>query len=97
MSTPRSAQPTPIRLDPALRERIAHLADARRRSAHWIMREAIEEYVTREEQRQALRKDALNAWEEYQATGMHVTLDEVSTWLRNWGTDDEQAPPACHP
>ena len=96
MSAPQSTQPTPIRLDPALRERIAHLADARRRSAHWIMRAAIEEYVAREEKREAVRQDALKAWEEYQATGLHATLDEVSAWLLSWGKDTELAPPACH-
>ena len=53
------ATPTSIKLDDQLKGRVQHLADARRRSSHWIMREAIEQYVEREEKREAFRQDAL--------------------------------------
>lgn len=33
-----------------------------------IMREAIAQYVEREEKREALRQDAMQAWEDYQRT-----------------------------
>jgi predicted transcriptional regulator len=33
------------------------------RSAHWMMRQAIEQYVDREERRVKFRQDALDAWE----------------------------------
>jgi predicted transcriptional regulator len=45
------------------------------------MRQAIEQYVEREEQREQLRRDALAAWAEYQATGRHVTADEAGARL----------------
>ena len=51
------------------------LADARHRTPHWLMREAIGQYVEREEKRESYRQDAISAWNEYQATGKHVTLD----------------------
>ncbi|VAW60315.1 Prevent host death protein, Phd antitoxin [hydrothermal vent metagenome] len=38
-----------IKLDDDLKNRIQHLADAQHRSAHWIMREAIRDYVERVE------------------------------------------------
>lgn len=88
-------RPTSIKLDDDLKDRIQHLADARQRSPHWLMREAIEQYVKREEQREALRQDALNAWEDYQATGLHATADEVEQWLVSWGKDDEVPAPPC--
>lgn len=87
---------TSIKLDDDLKGRVKHLADARRRSPHWIMREAIAEYVTREEKSEAFKQDARKALEEYQATGLHVTGEEVIAWLETWGTDDEKAPPKCH-
>ncbi|MEQ1943272.1 CopG family ribbon-helix-helix protein [Mesorhizobium sp. VNQ89] len=90
------ATATSIKLDEDLKGRIQHLAEARRRSAHWIMREAIAQYVEREEQRETLRQDTLMAWEEFQANGLHATADEVDRWLATWGTENEQPAPECH-
>ncbi|OWT63873.1 CopG family ribbon-helix-helix protein [Candidimonas nitroreducens] len=58
------AAATSIKLDDELKGRVQQLADARQRSSHWIMREAIKQYVAREEKREAFRQDALHAWEE---------------------------------
>jgi len=38
---------TSLKLDAQIKERVQRLASARRRSPHWLMREAIEEYVER--------------------------------------------------
>ena len=90
------AKPTSIKLDDDLKGRVQYLADTRRRSAHWVMREAIEQYVEREEKREAFRQEALSAWERYQSTGLHATAEEVEKWLSSWGTDDELPAPQCH-
>ena len=90
------AKPTSIKLDDELKGRVQHLADARQRSAHGLMREAIEQYVEREKRREAFRQDTLNAWENYQATGLHATAGEVEQWLASWGKDDEVPAPTCH-
>lgn len=87
---------TSIKLDDELKGRIRHLAEAQRRTPHWIMREAIAQYVDREEKREALRQDTIRAWDEFQATGLHATVDEVDQWLANWGTDKERPAPECH-
>ena len=49
MPTPST---TSLKLDPEIKDRVQRLAAARRRSAHWIMREAVEQYVEREEKRE---------------------------------------------
>lgn len=90
------ATATSIKLDDELKGRLQHLADARRRTSHWIMREAIAQYVEREEKREAFRQDTLKAWEEFQATSLHATAEEVETWLSSWGTENELPAPACH-
>jgi predicted transcriptional regulator len=90
------AKPTSIKLDEDLRDRVQHLAEARRRSSHWIMREAITQYVEREERRETLRRDTLRAWEEFEATGLHASAEEVEKWLSSWGTDQELPAPDCH-
>lgn len=90
------ATATSIKLDDNLKGRVQHLADARRRSAHWILREAIVEYVEREERREAFRQDTISAWAEYEATGLHSTAQEAEAWLSSWGTEDELPAPVCH-
>ncbi|MGO6668877.1 ribbon-helix-helix protein, CopG family (plasmid) [Rhizobium ruizarguesonis] len=90
------ASPTSLKLDDELKGRVQQLAEVRRRSSHWIMREAIAQYVEREEKREALRQETLDAWDEFQATGLHVTGDEVEKWLSTWGSDDELSTPECH-
>lgn len=88
---------TSIKLDEEMKGRVRQLAEARRRSAHWIMREAITQYVEREEQREALRQDTLKAWEEFKATGLHATAEEVDRWLASWGTEHELLAPPYKP
>ena len=60
------------------------------------MREAIQQYVEREEKREAFRQDTLKAWDEFQASGLYATAEEVDTWLTSWGTEDELTVPVCH-
>lgn len=88
--------PVAVKIDPEMRDRMKRLAEARHRSTHWLMREAIRQYVEREEKREALCRGAVEAWEEYRETGLHVTGEEVMAWLESWGTEDEQAAPQCH-
>lgn len=90
------ASATSIKLDDEMKGRVQQLAHARHRSPHWIMREAIAQYVEREEKRETLRKDTLAAWEEFQATGQHATAEEVDQWLARWGTEEEPPVPKCH-
>lgn len=90
------AAATSIKLDEELKVRVLHLAETRRRSSHWIMREAIAQYVDREEKRETLRQDTLEAWNEFQATGQHATAAEVDNWLASWGSETELPVPECH-
>lgn len=48
------------------------------------------------EKREAFKQDTLRAWEEYQATGLHLTFDEVDQWLASWGTENELPAPPPH-
>jgi predicted transcriptional regulator len=85
-----------IKIDQKTKERYKKLARIKDRSAHWMMREAINQYVDREEKRESFRRDAVNSWNEYQETGLHATGDEVIQWLNTWGTGDEKDAPECH-
>ncbi len=87
---------TSVKLDDDLKNRIQTLADSRKRTSHWIMREAIRDYVEREEARESFKQEALASWEAYQETGRHLTGSELNDWLTTWGTDKEVEIPPCH-
>jgi predicted transcriptional regulator len=87
---------TSLKLDDATKDRVQHLAALRDRSPHWIMREAIREYVEREEARESFAAEAMASWVDYQETGRHLTAAEAVAWLNNWGTDAESKRPECH-
>jgi predicted transcriptional regulator len=87
---------TSLKLDADTKARLQKLAHARRRSSHWLMREAIEQYVDREERREQFRQDALAAWAEYQATGLHITGEEADAWLARLEAGEDAEPPECH-
>lgn len=89
-------RPMAVKLDSDVRERIKRLAEARQRTPHWLLREAIQQYVDREEKREAFRQDAIRAWEEYQATGLHLTLEEVDAWLARLEAGEDAEMPECH-
>jgi predicted transcriptional regulator len=90
-----TASTTSLKLDSELKQRVQQLASARRRSAHWIMREAVEQYVSREEKREHFRQDALTAWNDYQATGLHATAEEADAWLAKLEAGEDAKTPEC--
>ena len=56
------AHPVAVKLNPEVHARVRELAKAQHRSPHYLMREAITQYVEREEKREAFRQEALAAW-----------------------------------
>jgi predicted transcriptional regulator len=91
-----ATRPVSIKLDDGLRERIKGLAAIRKRTTHWMMREAIAQYIEREEKREAFRQATLAAWQEYQETGLHVTGEEADDWLAKLAEGQDVEPPQCH-
>jgi predicted transcriptional regulator len=87
---------TSIKIDDELKNRVQQLAVRRQRSAHWIMREAIAQYVAREEARESFVQEALDSWAQYQETGRHLTGKETRALLNTWGTKAETKLPKCH-
>ena len=94
--TAATVRPVAIKIDSDTKERVKRLADARKRTPHWLMREAISQYVEREEKRESFRQDAIKAWDEYRATGLHVTSKEADAWLEKVAAGRDIDPPECH-
>ena len=84
---------TTIKLDEELHTRVRELAEGKRRTSHWLMQEAITQYVNREEARARLYEDARRSWEHYQETGRYVKGDVALAWLDSWGTAEEKPTP----
>ena len=87
---------TTVKLDSKTKQRVQRLAVSRRRSPHWVLREAIEQYVEREEKRETFHRDAMAAWNHYQATGQYVTAGEADKWLAKLEAGKNAPIPKCH-
>ena len=86
-------RPMSVKLDPDTRARLEQLAQSRRRTPHWMLREAVAQYVEREEKRETFKQDTLRAWDEYQASGLHVTAGEADAWLAQLADGNDTDPP----
>ncbi len=78
-----------IKLDDATYDRLKSLGATRKRSPHWLMKEAIVQFLEREEEAERIRQETLERLERYKATGETISGDVVDAWLRTWGTDRE--------
>ena len=85
-----------LKLDPETELRLRRLADARAKPPHRLMRDAIDQYLEREERREQAIRDALAAGDEYRATGLHVTAEEADAWLGRLENGEDCEPPLPH-
>ena len=89
----KQLKPIAIKLPENDRERLSRLAEAKKRSPHWLAKEAISQYLDREEAVENFKQETIARWEEYRQTGKTVSNDVVMTWLDSWGTNEESEPP----
>ena len=80
---------TLFQLDDELESRLQDLARQHQRSTDWVMRQALQQYVDREEKRNAFHSDALHAWQQYQESGQHVTQSKADAWLAKLEAGDD--------
>lgn len=92
--TTATISPTSVKLDNSLKLRIQNLAKARQRSIHWLMVQAIQEFVDREEKQELFMQEARDSWMQFQQTGLHLTGTELFSWLDSWANNDSE--PECH-
>lgn len=83
-----------IKLAEQERERLRKLGDAKKRSVHWLAKEAIIRYLENEETAERFRQETRDRWEEFSRTQTSISNDSVMEWLETWGSDDEGKPPA---
>jgi predicted transcriptional regulator len=85
-----------IKVETSVKQRVQRLAKARHCTPHWLMHEAILQFIEREEKREAFRQDTIAAWNEYRLSGLHVTAAEADAWMAKLEASQDVEPPACH-
>lgn len=78
------ANPTvALRLDEQTLARLKQLAQRRDRSPHYLMKEAVEKYLSAEEAAIAER-DLLRArWERFELTGETIAHEDIKSWAES--------------
>ena len=93
---PRVPNTVSVKLDPTDRDRITALAAKKDRTPHYLMKEAIREYINREEAQQNFIEVAKQSFEHYKETGLHISLDEFSAWVDDVEKNPKTPMPVCH-
>jgi predicted transcriptional regulator len=71
-----------IKLDEETTNRLKTLAQQRSRSAHWVMRTAILDYLDREERYEKERQEDAERWEHYVLTGKAISEEKAESRLK---------------
>ena len=85
-----------VRLDKLSRDRLNSLAEIKKRTPHYIMREAIQKYLADEESELRFIDASTESWADYERTGNHITLDEAKQWAKKLKAHPDSLPPQCH-
>jgi len=83
---------TSVRLTDDLQDQLEETAKRLRRSKGWVISEALNEYIAKEERAMNRIERSRKALEQVEA-GQVVDGDEVMTWIASWGSDKESSPP----
>jgi predicted transcriptional regulator len=70
-----------IKLDDEMNNRLKALAQQRDRSAHWLIREALQRYLSEEERYEREKAEDLAEYEDYLMTGKAIDNEVVAVWL----------------
>jgi predicted transcriptional regulator len=82
-----------IKLDDETNDRLKALARQRDRSAHWLLREALQRYLTQEERYEREKTEDLAEYEDYLLTGKAVDNKTVTSWLNELANGKKTAWP----
>jgi len=70
-----------VKLDDETRTRLSKLGKAKKRSTHWVMKEAIHRYLEVEERYEREKAEDQARWNRYMETGSAIPHEEVKTKL----------------
>src|SRR5580698_1396386 len=76
-----------VRLDEQTYKRLKALGNAKKRAPHWLMQEAIHQYLEREEEIAEVNRDTLERWARIEAGEKTIPHEVVDKWLASLGTE----------
>jgi predicted transcriptional regulator len=82
-----------IKLDDEMNNRLKVLAHQRNRSAHWLVRDALDRYLIEEERYEREKAEDLAEYEDYQLTGKAIDNETVASWLSELANGKKMAWP----
>jgi predicted transcriptional regulator len=83
---------TTVRLQTDVEQHLEALARRLHRSKGWVINQALAEYLEKQQREQERWQQTLEAMESA-AQGKVVDASEVHSWLKSWGTENEQDAP----
>lgn len=78
-----------VKMDDVIYDRLKALGESRQRTPHWLMKEAIKQFIEREEDVENRRKDTLARIARFEETGESIPFETVDAWLATWGNEGE--------
>lgn len=93
---PQKSAPLSIKLGSEQKDLLAQIAKEKERSIHFVLCQAVKEYIDREQARMDFYETAKEASEHYKKTGLHTTHKEMMEWANSLGSNNELTPPTCH-
>lgn len=85
-----------VKLEASDTERLRSMAIVKKRTPHFLMKEAITTYLEREEIEQKFIARAVESRESFRKTGLHTTHEEFSRWVDELQNNTKAKPPVCH-
>lgn len=86
------ANPTvALRLDAQTQERLKHLGQYKDRSPHYLMKEAVEKYLSEEEALQAELQLTHARWEKFALTGEAIANEDITSWAEGLSASPEHS------
>ncbi len=72
-----------VKISAETRDRLKTLGQYKDRSTHWLMSKAVEEYLEREERYEQEKREDMQRWENYVASGAHIPQPEMESWMQD--------------
>lgn len=82
-----------IKLDDETNNRLKALAQQRNRSAHWLLRDALQRYLAEEERYEREKAEDIAEYEDYLLTGKSIANETVASWLNELASGKKAAWP----
>ena len=82
-----------INIPATLHAQLVSLAEEYQESVEAILLKAAETIVEETKRCKAWRQERIDAWEEYKATGLHLTNAEMKDWLAQLASGNDVEPP----